>query len=70
MQPTRSVGGIPSGRLDDGIPRRHSVVRRLNGFMEGLVTGESARIQKRASGGRLEMREILIKRRRTRLAQG
>lgn len=68
MQPTRSVGGIPSGRLDDGIPRRHSVV--LNGFMEGLVTGESARIQKRASGGRLEMREILIKRRRTRLAQG
>lgn len=48
-------------------PRRHSVARRLNGFMEGLVTGELARIQKRASGGRLEMREILIKRRRTRL---
>lgn len=63
MQPTRSVGGIPSGDWMTEFPRRHSVVRRLNGFMEGLVRGELARIQKRASGGRLEMREILIKRR-------
>lgn len=70
MQPTRSVGGIPSGDWMTEFPRRHSVVRRLNGFMEGLVRGELARIQKRASGGRLEMREILIKRRRTRLTQG
>lgn len=70
MQPTRSVGGIPSGDWMTEFPRRHSVVRRLNGFMEGLVRGELARIQKRANGGRLEMREILIKRRRTRLTQG
>lgn len=50
MQPTRSVGGIPSG---DWMTEFPTVVRLLNGFMEGLARGrrgELARIQKRASG--------------------
>lgn len=36
MQPTRSVGGIPSG---DWMTEFPTVVRLLNGFMEGLARG-------------------------------
>lgn len=36
MQPTRSVGGIPSG---DWMTEFPIVVRLLNGFMEGLARG-------------------------------
>lgn len=55
-----------TGNRQPEFPRLHSVAHRLNGFMGVVMVGELATIQKRSTRRRSEMREILIKRRRTR----
>lgn len=49
MQPTRSVGGIPSG---DWMTEFPTVVRLLNGFMEGLARGRGGISEDTKAGGR------------------
>lgn len=55
-----------TGNRQPEFPRLHSVAHRLNGFMGVVMVGELATIQKRSTRRRSKMREILIKRRRTR----
>ena len=60
-------GEFHSGNRQPEFPRLHSVARRLNGFMgEGGHDVGGISDDTKAAGGRSEMREILIKRGRTR----